>query len=194
MIFDISQEITNCKVYPGDPSPVINKISNMENNALYNLSTISMCAHNGTHVDAPSHFIKDGKTIDEIPLDNFVGKCYVYTHNNEVNELDAVNIIHKAKENNASERILVKGNCIITTAAAKVFKEANIKLLGNESQSVGPVDSPMEVHKILLSSNIVLLEGIVLNDVNDGVYYLCAQPLNVKGIEGSPCRAILIKD
>ena len=65
-------------------------------------------------------------------------------------------------------------------------------LLGNESQSVGPVDSPMEVHIILLGSNIVLLEGINLKNVNEGKYYLCAQPLNIKGIEGSPCRAILI--
>lgn len=194
MIFDISQEITNCKVYPGDPGPVIKKVSNMEDNALYNLSTIFMCAHNGTHVDAPSHFINNGKSINDMPLESFVGKCYVYTHNNNVTELDALNILKKAQENNACERILIKGNCVITAQAAKVFKKANIKLLGNESQSVGPIDSPMEVHKILLSSDIVLLEGIVLKEVTDGVYYLCAQPLNIKGIEGAPCRAILIKE
>ena len=68
MIIDISQEITNCKVYPGDPKPSIKKISEMEKGNLYNLSTISMCAHNGTHIDAPFHFIKDGKTIDQISL------------------------------------------------------------------------------------------------------------------------------
>ena len=193
MIFDISQEITTCKVYPGDPVPKINKINDMNNNDLYNLSTIFMCAHNGTHVDAPSHFIKDGNTIDKIPLENFVGECYVYTHNGEVSELDALNILIKAKENNACERILIKGNCVITSAAANVFAKENIKLIGNESQSIGPIDSPMEVHKILLSNNVVLLEGIVLDNVLDGVYFLCAQPLNIKGIEGAPCRAILIK-
>ncbi len=194
MIIDISQEITNCKVYPNDPSPIINKISNMDSDDLYNLSTIFMCAHNGTHVDAPSHFIKNGKSIYDIPLENFVGECYVCTHSGDVSELDAINIIKKARLNNASERILIKGDCVITKEAALIFKESNIKLIGNESQSVGPIDSPMEVHKILLSSNIVLLEGVVLNNVNEGVYYLCAQPLNIKGIEGSPCRAILIKD
>lgn len=192
MIIDISQEITCCKVYVGDPRPKITKINSMDNNELYNLSTIYMCAHNGTHVDAPSHFIKDGNTIDKIPLENFVGECYVYTHNGDVNELDAINILEKAKMNDAGERILIKGNCIVTSEAATVFKNANIKLIGNESQSVGPIDSPMEVHKILLGSNVVLLEGIVLNNVVDGVYFLCAQPLNIKGIEGSPCRAILI--
>lgn len=193
MIFDISQEITKCKVYPGDPVPTINKINDMNNNDLYNLSTISMCAHNGTHVDAPFHFIKDGKTIDEIPLEYFVGECYVYEFSGNIYQNDAKVIINKAKENNVVERILLKGDCIVTKEAAIEFEKANIKLLGNESQSVGPIDSPMEVHLILLSSNIVLLEGICLENVTEGKYFLCAQPLNIKGIEGSPCRAILIK-
>lgn len=194
MIIDISQEITQCKVYPGDPKPTINKINDMHNGDLYNLSTIFMCAHNGTHIDAPSHFIKDGNTVEKIPLEYFVGKCYVCVHNGDVNANDAINIVEKAKLNSANERILIKGNCVITAEAANVFKNENIKLIGNESQSVGPIDSPMEVHLILLKSNIVLLEGINLNNVDEGIYFLCAQPLNIKGIEGSPCRAILIKE
>ena len=109
MIIDISQEITRCKVYPGDPIPNITKISSMEKGDLYNLSSIFMCAHNGTHVDAPSHFIKEGNTIDKIPLEYFVGECYVHSHNGEVNELDAIKIIEKAKLNNAKDRILIKG-------------------------------------------------------------------------------------
>ena len=193
MIIDISQEITNCKIYPGDPKPTINKINEIEKGDLYNLSTISMCAHNGTHIDAPSHFIKDGNTVEKIPLDYFVGKCYVCVHKGDVNTNDAINIIRKAKDNNAGERILIKGKCVVTKEAAIIFKNENIKLIGNESQSIGPIDSPMEVHLILLSNNVVLLEGINLDFVDEGVYYLCAQPLNIKGIEGSPCRAILIK-
>ena len=194
MIIDISQEITSCKVYPGDPKPNIIKINNIEKGDLYNLSAISMCAHNGTHIDAPSHFIKEGNTVDKIPLDYFVGKCYVCIHNKDMSKNDAINIIKKAKNNNASERILIKGDCVITKEAALVFRNENIKLIGNESQSIGPIDSPMEVHLILLSNNVVLLEGIDLSNVDEGVYYLCAQPLNIKGIEGSPCRAILIKE
>lgn len=194
MIIDISQEITSCKVYPGDPKPNIIKINNIEKGDLYNLSAISMCAHNGTHIDAPSHFIKEGNTVDKISLDYFVGKCYVCIHNKDMSKNDAINIIKKAKNNNASERILIKGDCVITKEAALVFRNENIKLIGNESQSIGPIDSPMEVHLILLSNNVVLLEGIDLSNVDEGVYYLCAQPLNIKGIEGSPCRAILIKE
>lgn len=189
MIIDISQEITKCKVYPGDPSPRVRKISDMKNGDIYNLSEFSMCAHNGTHVDAPSHFIQNGKTIDEIPLEYFVGECYVFECSGNLSKDDAFKVIDKAK---GCKRILLKGDVVVTKDAAEVFKKANLMLLGNESQSVGPVDSPMEVHIILLGSNIVLLEGINLKNVNEGKYYLCAQPLNIKGIEGSPCRAILI--
>ena len=191
-IYDISQELTMCKVYPGDPKPEVKKISSIESNDLYNLSSIFMCAHNGTHVDAPSHFISDGKTIEKIELDYFVGLCYVHFFDGLMSRNDALLIIEKAKQHKANERILIKGNCVITEEAAMVFADEKIKLIGNESQSVGPVDAPMQVHLILLERNIVLLEGIVLDNVDEGVYYLCAQPLKIKGIEGAPCRAILI--
>ena len=76
--------------------------------------------------------------------------------------------------------------------AAKVFADRKIKLFGNESQTVGPEDAPMEVHLIMLGAEIVLLEGIRLSDVEEGVYILHAAPLNLGGAEGAPCRATLI--
>ena len=79
-------------------------------------------------------------------------------------------------------------------AAAKIFAEARLKLFGNESQTVGPEDAPMEVHLIMLGAEVVLLEGIVLSDVPEGVYLLNAAPLNLGGADGAPCRAILIKE
>lgn len=192
-IIDISQELTKCKVYPGDPAPIVTRLCDMKNNDLYNLSEISLCAHNGTHVDAPLHFINNGKGISEIPLEYFVGECYVITFNGLIGRLDAINILEIINNKGVYERLLIKGDCVVTKEAALVFKESKLKLIGNESQSVGPVNSPMEVHLILLSNNIVLLEGVVLKDVEDGKYFLCAQPLNINNIEGSPCRAILIK-
>ena len=65
-LYDISQELLGCVVYPGDPAPSATKISDMEKGALYNLTALSMCAHNGTHVDAPCHFIFKGKSIEQI--------------------------------------------------------------------------------------------------------------------------------
>ena len=65
-------------------------------------------------------------------------------------------------------------------------------LFGNESQTVGPEDAPMEVHLILLGANIILLEGIRLENVEKGVYFLNAAPLNLSSADGAPCRAVLI--
>ena len=191
-IIDISQEIMSCKVYPGDPAPKGERLVSMDRGNVYNMSAFSMCAHNGTHVDAPFHFINEGKTIDQMPLESFVGLCYVARHNGEVTADDAVEIMEKAVNNGAAERILIAGDAVVTAEAAEVFADHNIKLIGNESQSVGPENAPMKVHKILLSKEIVLLEGIVLDGVEEGKYFLSALPLDIKGFDGSPCRAYLI--
>ena len=193
-IYDISQEIFGCKVFPGDPSPKKTILQSMKNGDLYNLTEFSMCAHNGTHVDAPFHFFKDGKTIDLIDLESFVGIACVTEHSGVVSADDALRIIEKAQEQSteASKRILIKGNAEVSVEAAKIFAKSNILLLGNESQTVGPENAPMEVHQILLSAGTILLEGIRLTNVPDGVYFLNAAPLNLANIDGAPCRAILI--
>ena len=193
MIIDISQEVFSCKVYPGDPEPTLHELQRMEDGELYNLSAFSMCNHNGTHVDAPSHFLKDGKRIHKIELEAFIGDCYVTRYQGDLTKEDAENILSKAEAAGASDRILLAGNLVVTVEAAEVFANAKIKLLGNESQSVGPEEAPMAVHLILLRSDIVLLEGIVLKEVEEGKYFLSAAPLNLKGCEGAPCRAYLIK-
>lgn len=193
-IYDISQEVFGCQVYPGDPTPKKRVISSMEKGDLYNLTAFSMCAHNGTHIDAPFHFIKYGKTVDSVSLDTFIGMAYVAEHNGIVSADDATEILEKAKKQNseAAKRILIKGDAEVSAEAAKVFAESNILLLGNESQTVGPENAPMEVHLILLGAGTVLLEGIRLAEVSEGVYFLNAAPLNLSGADGSPCRAILI--
>lgn len=195
-IYDISQEVFGCQVYPGDPTPKKRVISSMEKGDLYNLTAFSMCAHNGTHIDAPFHFIKDGKTVDSVSLDTFIGMAYVAEHNGIVSADDATEILEKAKKQNSevAKRILIKGDAEVSAEAAKVFAESNILLLGNESQTVGPENAPMEVHLILLvlGAGAVLLEGIRLAEVSEGVYFLNAAPLNLSGADGSPCRAILI--
>ena len=193
-IYDISQEVFSCRIYPGDPTPEKKILSSMENGDLYNLTAFSMCAHNGTHIDAPRHFMKDGKTVDAIGLEPFVGIAYVAEHRGSVSGDDAARIMESAKVQNpeAAKRILIKGDAEVSAEAAKVFAAAGILLLGNESQTVGPEDAPMQVHLILLSSNVVLLEGIRLAEVSQGIYLLNAAPLNLSGADGAPCRAILI--
>ena len=193
MIYDISQEVFSCNVFPGDPSPEAERMLSIKNGDVCNLTKISMCAHNGTHVDAPYHFLNDGRTLERIPLDVFVGDCFVVHYEGEINAEDARDILLRAGAIQAEERILIGGKATVTAEAAKVFAEAKVKLVGNESQTVGPENAPMEVHLILLGAEVVLLEGIVLKDVPEGKYLLNAAPLNLAGADGAPCRAILIE-
>ena len=193
-IYDISQEVFNSQVYPDDPAPEKTILKSMSDGEEYNLTAFSMCAHNGTHIDAPSHFIADGKTVEKIGLESFVGMAYVAEHQGVVSGEDAAKIVKNAKKQNleAAKRILIKGDVEVSLEAAKVFANSNILLLGNESQTVGPQDAPKAVHLALLGADIVLVEGIRLGEVLEGVYFLNAAPLNLLGAEGSPCRAILI--
>ena len=73
MLIDISQEVFSCNVFEGDPLPIREQTLFIRNGDVCNLTSFSMCAHNGTHVDSPFHFYKDGKTIDEVSLERFVG-------------------------------------------------------------------------------------------------------------------------
>jgi len=193
-IYDISQEVFACQVYPGDPAPEKKTLVSMEKGGLYNLTAFGMCAHNGTHIDAPFHFLKDGKTVDALSLEVFVGMAYVAEHDGIVCADHAAKIVEKAQRQSmeAARRILIKGDAEVSLEAAKVFACSEILLLGNESQTVGPKDAPMAVHQRLLGADVVLLEGIRLAEVLEGVYFLNAAPLNLSGADGAPCRAILI--
>lgn len=188
-IYDISQEVFSCAVYPGDPKPERQVLSSTSSGDCYNLTALSMCAHNGTHVDAPFHFLPDGKAVDQLDLSHFVGSCFVARHEGDVTASDAEAILRKA---NGAERILIAGKVTVTAAAADVFASSHIKLLGNEGQTVGPENAPMQVHLILLRRGITILEGIVLQNVTEGRYFLSAAPLNLGGADGAPCRAYLI--
>jgi len=194
-IYDISQEVFSCEVYPGDMAPQKIEDMRMERGDLYNLTSFQMCAHNGTHVDAPFHFYKDGKTVEALALEKMIGLAYVAEHQGLVMATDAKEMLEKARNANpeSSKRILIKGDAVVTLEAAEAFAEDGIWLIGGESQSVGPEDAPMAVHKVLLGAEVVLLEGIRLQEVSEGVYFLNAAPISLAGADGAPCRAVLIE-
>ena len=189
-IYDISQEVFSCAVYPSDPKPEKQTLSSTAAGDLYNLTAFSMCAHNGTHIDVPFHFLGDGKTVEQMNLEHFVGDCFLARHHGPVTAPDAQAILSRAA---GIRRILIAGDATVTAEAAAVFAGSGILLLGNESQTVGPENAPMAVHKILLGKDIVLLEGVVLTDIPEGRYLLNAAPLNLAGADGAPCRAWLME-
>ena len=176
MIYDISQELFGSCVYPGDTPPTRIGVKSMENGDAVNLSDIKMCAHNGTHIDAPLHFIRDGKSIDQLPLDSLIGDAEVINARNRERIL-----------NTGAKRILLKDCESLDEELALILIDKSVKLIGVEGQSVGDA----RVHRLLLSREIVVLEGIRLRKVPEGTYILMAAPLNLGGCEGAPCRALL---
>lgn len=187
-IYDISQELFGSYVYPGDPKPQKEEILRIEKGGKCNLTAVSMCCHNGTHVDAPFHFISDGKTIDKVDLQRFVGYCKVIDGSMlSRGKLDTI-------LEDDSKKILLKGDVEITIPLAQQLAEVGIELIGVENCTVGNAETGERIHKILLSNEIVILEGIRLSQVKNGKYFLCAQPVNMSGVDGAPCRAILIEE
>ena len=193
--YDISQEVFSCVVYPGDDAPIAQPVKRMSNGDTYNLTNFSMCAHNGTHIDAPFHFFEDGNTVENIPLHKTIGYCYVVDFCGTLTSQHVQAILAQAKlaHNGAQLRILFKGDVRITESSAQALANSNVQLVGVQSQTVGDDTNFVAVHKTLLKAQIVLLEGLVLKNVQQSAYFLCAQPLALKGSDGSPVRAVLIE-
>ena len=185
-IFDITQELFSGKVYPGDAAPTYQRVLNISEGAPCNLTELKLGAHNATHLDAPYHFYEDGKTIEQLELSHCIGPCTVASlEGKSTDEIDFM-------LSQCRKRLLLKGNSLVTLDIAKLMNQHHILLVGVEGQSVGPEDAPREVHLELLGEEVVLLEGLVLAEVEEGDYFLSAAPLKLGGSDGAPCRAVLI--
>jgi arylformamidase len=185
-IIDITQELFSCRVYPGDMAPSFERARRMPKDA-YNLTNIALSVHNGTHADAPLHFIQRGEGIDAVKLDVFYGICTVAEIPSRVTEAVIAPFL-------GARRLLLKGGPDITPEAAGIIANSKIRLLGVESQSVGAGDATLPVHVALLGAGIILLEGLDLSRTEPGQYTLAAFPLKLAGCEGSPVRAVLIDE
>ncbi|MCL2592818.1 MAG: cyclase family protein [Defluviitaleaceae bacterium] len=185
-IIDITQELFSCRVYPGDMSPRYEQAKTIQHDN-YNLTNISMSVHSGTHIDAPNHFIANGKAVHELDLSVFYGVCTVVELYGIIGDNEIMEILA-----NCHERLLFKGQNELSDNAATLIAKSHVKLIGVESQSVGNMSHPLNVHVALLEKGIIPLEGLILSNVNPGEYILSAFPLHMRGSDGSPVRAVLI--
>jgi arylformamidase len=208
-IYDISISISELTpIYPGDPTVRIERWESIADGNVANVSYLHLCAHTGTHIDAPSHFIDGAKGIDKIPLETLVGEARVVTIPDEIKAIEAKHILD-LKLNNVT-RILFKTRnssfwndsplnfredySSLTAEGAEVLVQLGIKLVGIDYLSIEPSNtSDFQTHKILLSNGIVILEGLNLYDVPEGNYELSCLPLKLAGgmLDGAPARAIL---
>jgi arylformamidase len=186
-IIDITQELFSCRVYPGDKPPKFERVRTIQHDN-YNLTNISMSVHNGTHIDAPNHFVANGKAIHELDLSVFYGMCSVVELDGIISDNEIIEIL-----SNCHERLIIKGQNELTDSAAAIIAQSHVKLIGIESQSIGNMNDPLSIHVTLLEKGIIPLEGLNLSNVNPGEYILCAFPLHMRGSDGSPVRAVLIK-
>ncbi|SCP95996.1 cyclase family protein [Anaerobium acetethylicum] len=186
-IYDLSKGLLSTKAYPGDPEPEVEKVCKIENGDGCNLSRLSMGSHNGTHMDAPSHFYEKGRTVDRIDLEKCIGICRVVSVNGQFDEKEAVTAIRPG-----DRRLLIKGDVMIMPGGAKELCRQGIVLLGVEGMTVGNGETQAEIHFELLGSEVVILENLDLQEVPDGEYFLAALPLKIEGCDGSPCRPVLI--
>ncbi len=186
---DITREMTTAPVYPGDPAFELSPMHRMAWGDESNTTAFSGCLHNGTHMDAPHHFVLGGAAIHEIPFDTCIGECVVLECNGLLLGDEAETLLPYLKK-----RVLLKGDVQLTPSAAFVLSTAGVMLLGVERPSVAPPEYSAEVHRQLLGTGMVLLEGLDLTRAKiNTTYLLIAAPLKIAGADGSPVRALLVE-
>lgn len=191
-IIDISNDLLTAEVFEGDPVPELTKLKEISLESYYSLSSINACLHNGTHVDAPSHFLPDGDTIEQYDLEKFIGPCRVI-------EVSSGIITGQLVEDcfpRDCKRILIKsrGKAFLHETAAEVLSYLGYELVGTDGTTVESPESNGTTHRSLLSKNIAILEGLNLEDVTNGEYFLIAPPAKICGAEASFTRALLVAD
>jgi len=202
---DIS--LTTCRGlihWPTDKLIKIHKIQSIAKGHSANVTQIDMSVHTGTHIDAPIHFIKGGKAVDQLSLNKLLGKCYVYDIGRvdviDVNILNKIvipknvkKILFKTKNSNLwRKKKFYKKYVALTKDAAKWITKKRIDLVGIDYLSIQRFNERNnETHKILLSKGIIILEGLNLQNIKQGVYELIVLPIKIKDSDGAPARAIL---
>jgi arylformamidase len=205
--YDITLTITpETIVWPGDPPVKMQRTSSMASGDSSNVTQITMSCHTGTHVDAPDHFLNNGKTVESLSLDLLMGRVYVL-HLPDVNLITA-SVLMDADIPPRTRRLLFKtrnseywanGNKEFQTDfvglsvdAAELLVDRNVRLVGVDYLSVAPFKMGKPVHTILLDAGVVVVEGLDLSKVSQGRYTLHCLPLKLGGAEGAPTRAILV--
>lgn len=201
---DISVPLrTGMVVYPGDPPVQIGRDQDIAAGDPVTLTTISMGAHTGTHIDAPLHFIAGGPSIDRVPPAAINGRARVI----EVTGKASIDLLELEDYRiEPGEIILFKtGNSLfwadnrfhkeytfLSTPAARYLALKQIRTAGIDYLSIGGFQqNDDEVHKILLGASIWIIESLDLSLVAPGTYELFCLPLKMEGAEAAPARAFL---
>lgn len=208
-IYDISLTISpNLPVWPGDPPIELERIESMDEGAHANVSRLNAGVHVGTHVDAPHHFLNDGRTIEQLPLDVLTGPCYVTQMPDGIEAINAEALEGMSLPSGTTRILFGTSNSKLWSRGETEFQEdfvavtedgaewlvgRGIQLVGVDYLSVAPFSDSVPTHRILLQAGIVVIEGLNLSAVPRGFYELYCLPLKLLDSDGAPARAILIQ-
>ena len=168
-----------------------------------NSSAVTLSLHSGTHMDAPFHFVPDGPTIDELPLDLFMGPTLVHAvetdryinaeHVAAIELAGITRVLFKTRNSELLKRPSYEPDFVaFSVEAAEALVTQGVKLVGLDYLSVAHAgEEQVPVHRAFLDRGVALLEGIDLSRINPGRYELICFPIRVRGADGAPCRALL---
>ncbi len=203
---DITTTIEDGMVHWPDDEPVNIKLtSSIKQGANANVTGISMSAHTGTHIDAQRHFVDGGEDITQIPLHALVGEAKVF-HILDKTSITLSEIQQKSIEK--GDRVIFKTHnstvdwpmqefmkdyVYLATDAAQYLREKGVLCVGIDYLSIAGEMNGAEVHRLLLTQKIVIIEGLWLKDVDEGKYDMICLPMKIKGSDGGPARVIIRK-
>ncbi len=207
-IYDVTLTLSpTLPFWPGDPPLETELLSSIEAGANANVTKLTMSAHSGTHVDAPCHFLRDGATVETLPLEILVGPAYVAHIPDEVRLLDA-QVLETAGIPLGVQRLLFKTRnssfwaqglrefqtdfVAIPEDGARWLIARGIRLVGIDYLSIAPYRAGLPTHQALLQAGVVILEGLNLSAVEGGYYDLYCLPLKLAGADGAPARVVLL--
>lgn len=190
--------------WPDNPEVRVDKMLDMERGDVCNVSVLSLGSHTGTHMDAPLHFIRTGRSLDQMPFDATIGPCRVI----EIKHKEAVTVEEiQPQRIKSGERILFKTRnsktswktdhfdedfVYISKEAAAFLAKAKVMTVGIDYLSVGGYRKDgVETHHALLGAGIWIIEGLNLARIAPGKYELCCLPIKVLKSDGAPARALL---
>jgi arylformamidase len=189
-------------VGPLDPPFTIESVQHAGEHP-YGLSRVQVSTHAGTHVDAPSHFLPGGATVDQLPLEILLGKARVVevlarerVDRADLEALDLRDDLRVLLKTRMSGQLLKGGyqsdHVYLSEDAALYLAQAGIKLVGFDYLSVdrfGSADHP--AHRALLGHGVILVEGLDLSELEPGEYEMACLPLRIAGGDGAPARVVL---
>ena len=191
-------------VWPGSPGARVRQLQQLRLGDPVNASCLECDVHVGTHVDAPSHFIDGGATVEQLRLAVLVGPAWV-ADLGDVTEVDEGALEAAAIPVGTMRLLLRTGNSRLwhtsssfvpsyaglTAGAAAWLVDRGVELVGIDYLSIQRYGDPPDVHTILLSAGIVIVEGLDLSGVAEGSWELICMPLKLIGAEAAPARVVL---